>query len=208
LNKEVTLEIDEKTVKAREGMTILQAAKLVGIEIPTLCYHEEMEPYGVCRICIVEIEKNGRKQIVASCCYNVENGLKVKTQTPTINRIRKTTLELAAITGGTEVGGKLNSLAYEYNADLSRFASMGLVEPTKCILCGLCVRRCVEAQWDNAIDFAGRGVNKRVVLLPGREEACKTCSYCSNVCPTGRITSIGPDPAFPPISDVLTGRET
>jgi bidirectional [NiFe] hydrogenase diaphorase subunit len=207
LSKAVTLEIDEKAVKAKEGMSILQAANLAGIEIPTLCYHEEMEPYGVCRTCIVEIEKNGKKKIVASCCYIVEDGLKVKTKTPKINRIRKTILELAAITAGSEVGGKMNSLAYEYNADLNRFTSLVIVEPTKCILCGLCVRRCTEAQLDNAIDFVGRGVNKRIAFLPGKAEACKTCSYCANVCPTGRITSIGSDPPFPSIEDVLTGRK-
>jgi len=207
LSKEVVLEIDGKTVKAKEGMTLLQAAKSAGIEIPTLCYHEEMEPYGACRICVVEIERNGRKRIVASCCYPVEDGLKVKTRSPKIDRIRKTILELAAITAGEDVGGKVASLAYEYNADLSRFTSMKLTTPMKCILCGLCVRRCIEAQWDNAIDFVGRGVNRRIALLPEKAYACKTCSYCYGICPTGRITSVGPNPPFPLVTDILTGRE-
>ncbi|MEM0358640.1 MAG: 2Fe-2S iron-sulfur cluster-binding protein [Candidatus Hadarchaeales archaeon] len=196
--KEVTLEIDGKVVRAKEGMTILQAAKEAGIEIPTLCYHEEMEPYGVCRICVVEIERGGRSRTVASCCYPVEEGLKVRTRTPKIERVRKTILELAAITAGEDVGGEVRALAFQYGANLSRFVSLGLVEPSKCILCGLCVRRCIEAQWDNAIDFVGRGVGRRVALMPGKEEACKTCSYCYRVCPTGRITSFGPNPPFSP----------
>ena len=206
--KEVTLEIDGRKVKAREGMTILEAAKEAGIEIPTLCYHEGLEPYGACRICVVEIERGGRSRIVASCCYPVEEGLKVKTMSPKIRKIRKTILELAAVTAGADVGGQIAGLAYTYNADLSRFASMGLTEPINCILCGLCVRRCMEAQWDNAIEFVGRGINRRIVLLPGREDACKSCSYCVGVCPTGRVSSRGVDPPFPSLNDFLAGRKT
>ena len=207
MSKEVTLEIDGKIVKTREGKTLLQAAKDAGIEIPTLCYHEGLEPFGACRICMVEIERNGRRRLVASCCYPVEDGLKVKSNTPEISKIRKTILELAAITAGADVGGKVSGYAYMYNADLSRFASMGLAEPMNCILCGLCVRRCMEAQWDNAIDFIGRGINRCIVLLPGREDACRSCSYCVGLCPTGRISSIGgANPPFPSLSDFLAGR--
>jgi len=194
--REVTLEIDGKAVRAREGETVLQAARRAGVEIPTLCYDEELEPYGACRICVVEVERGGRTRTVASCCYPVEEGLKVRTETPKLQRIRRVILELAAVTAGEDVGGEVRALAHRYGADLSRFSSLGLVEPSKCILCGLCVRRCTEAQWDNAVEFVGRGVERRVALLPGKEEACRNCSYCYRVCPTGRITSFGPDPPF------------
>lgn len=206
--KTFTLKIDDKEVKAKEGMTILEAAEQAGVEIPTLCYHEGLEPYGACRICSVEIEKRGRSRTIAACCYPVEEGLKVRTRSPKIDKIRKTIIELAAVTAGENIAGKMRALASEYNADLSRFRSRVPVEPTKCILCGLCIRRCIEANWDSAIGFAGRGVNRRVVLFPEKAGLCSTCNYCYAVCPTGRISSaFGPDPPFPHVDDVLAGRK-
>ena len=208
MKQNFTLKIDNKDVKAEEGMTILTAAEQAGIEIPSLCYHERFEPYGACRICSVEIEKRGRTRMVAACCYPVEEGLKVITKSPRIDRIRKTIIELAAVTVGEDTRGEMRALASEYNADLSRFRSRVLVEPTNCILCGLCIRRCIEANWDSAIGFAGRGVNRRVVLFPEKAGLCSTCNYCYAVCPTGRISPIfGPDPPFPHIDDVLAGRK-
>ena len=206
--KAFTLEIDDKEIKAKEGMTILEAAKQSGVEIPTLCYHEELEPYGACRICSVEIEKRGRSRIVAACCYPVEEGLKVRTRSSRIDKIRKTIIELAALTAGEDVASEMRALASEYDADLSRFRSRIPMEPTKCVLCGLCVRRCVEATWDSAIGFVGRGVNRRVVLFPEKAGTCSICNYCYAVCPTGRISSaFGPDPPFPYVDDVLAGRK-
>ena len=206
MRQTITLTIDEKEVKAKEGMTILEAAKVLGVEIPTLCYHEGLELYGACRICSVEIEKRGRSRIVASCCYPVEEGVKVTTRSPKIDKLRKTIIELAAVAAG-EDAGKLRELADEYNADLSRFNSRVQIEPTKCILCGLCVRRCVEANWDSAIGFIGRGTSRRVAIFPEKKGICSNCNYCYVVCPTGRITSTGVDPPFPYIDDVLAGRK-
>jgi len=206
--KIVSLKINSKDIKAEEGTTILEAAKLVGIEIPTLCHYEGLEPYGACRVCSVEIEKKGRSSIVAACCYPVEEGLRVITRSLRIDKLRKTIIELAAVMAGEDATGKIRSLASEYDADLSRFRSRVPMEPIKCILCGLCVRRCIEANWDSAIGFAGRGVNRRVVLFPEKAGICSTCNYCYVVCPTGRISSAyGPDPPFPFIDDVLAGRK-
>jgi NADH dehydrogenase/NADH:ubiquinone oxidoreductase subunit G len=206
--KTVILEIDGKEAEAVQGMTILEAAKRVGIEIPTLCYHEGLESYGACRICSVEIEKRGRTQVVAACCYPVEENLKVKTGSPKINKIRKTIIELAAVTAGEDVGGEMRALASKYNADLSRFRSKVPMQPTKCILCGLCVRRCIEANWDSAIGFVGRGIYRCVALFPEKAGICSICNYCRDVCPTGRTCSaFGPDPPFPRVDDVLAGRK-
>ena len=207
MRKTVTLQINDKEVKAEEGATILEAAKQVGAEIPTLCYHEELAPYGACRICNVEIERRGRSRMVAACCYSVEEGLKVVTRSPKIDRIRKTIIELAAVTAGEDVAGEMRALASEYNADLSRFRSRVSIKPTNCILCGLCVRRCVVASWDSAIGFLGRGVSRSIVLFPEKAGNCLICSYCRNVCPTGRITSTGPNPPFPHVDDILAGRK-
>jgi NADH dehydrogenase/NADH:ubiquinone oxidoreductase subunit G len=205
--KTVTLKIDDKEVKTEEGTTILEAAKQAGVEIPTLCYLEGLEPYGACRVCSVEIERRGKSRIVAACCYPAEEGLKVVTRSPKIDKIRKTIIELAAVTAGEDVAGEMRALAGEYHADPARFRIRMPIEPTKCILCGICVRRCTEATWDSAIGFIGRGVNRCIVRFPDRSATCAVCNYCHHVCPTGRITSIGPDPPFPHVDDVLSGRK-
>lgn len=206
--KTVNLKIDDKEVKAEEGTTILEAAKQAGIDIPTLCYHEGLDTYGVCRICNVEIERRGRYQMVAACCYPVEEGLKTRTRSPKIDKIRKTIIELAAVMAGEDVASRMRVLASEYDADLSRFRSRVPLESTKCILCGLCVRRCIEANWDSAIGFVGRGIYRRIVLLPEKAGICSTCNYCRDICPTGRTCSaFGPDPPFTKIDDALAGRK-
>lgn len=207
MKKTIILQIDDKEVKAEEGMTILDASKLAGVEIPTLCHSDGLEPYGGCRFCSVEIEKRGRMQVVASCCYPIEEGLKVKTKSPKISQLRKTILELAATSAGEDVSSKMRAYANEYNADLSRFRAHGPEIPTKCILCGLCVRRCSEASWDGAIGFVGRGVYRDIALLPGKSE-CINCNYCRDVCPTGRACSTtGTHPPFPKVTDILAGRK-
>lgn len=206
MKKTVTVKIDKKEVQAEEGMTILEAAKLLGIEIPTLCYHEGLELYGACRICSVEIQKRGKTRIVAACCYPVEEGLTVVTRSPKIDKLRKTLIELAAVSSGTD-SGMLRALALEYGADLSRFNSRVQMEPTKCVLCGLCVRRCEEANYEGVIGFVGRGTSRRIAIYPEKKDVCAVCNYCYVVCPTGRITSTGVDPQFPSIDDILAGRK-
>ena len=92
--KKLSLTIDGRSVTVPEGATILEAAKELGIEIPTLCYHKALTPYGSCRICLVEIENRGRSQLVASCAYPVVEGLVVKTDTVQVNDARKVVIEL------------------------------------------------------------------------------------------------------------------
>ncbi len=203
----LTLKIDGKDVEANEDMTILEAAEKLGIKIPTLCHHKNLEPYGACRICSVEIETRGKTKIVASCCYPVKKNLNVTTRSPKIDKIRKTILELAAVSAGEDVMGEMRKLASEYNADLSLLRSKTPIEPTKCILCGLCVRRCVEATWDSVIGFIGRGTQRQITIYPEKTSICAVCDYCHDICPTGKITSTGPQPPFPQIDDVLAGRE-
>jgi NADH dehydrogenase/NADH:ubiquinone oxidoreductase subunit G len=205
--KTLTLKIDDKEIEAEENMTILEAAEKQGIKIPTLCHHKSLEPYGACRICSVEIEARGKSRIVAACCYPVKKDLKITTRSPKIDKIRKTILELAAVTAGEDAMGEMRKLASEYNADLSRLRVKAPIEPTKCILCGLCVRRCIEATWDSVIGFVGRGTKRQITLYPEKASICAMCDYCHDVCPTGKITSTGPDPPFPQIDDILAGRE-
>jgi NADH dehydrogenase/NADH:ubiquinone oxidoreductase subunit G len=90
---EILLQIDGKEVEAKEGMTILEAARSVGISIPTLCHHEKLEPYGACRICVVEIESRGRTNLVASCIHMVEKNLVVTTRSEKVDITRKILLD-------------------------------------------------------------------------------------------------------------------
>ena len=189
MGKLITLEIDKKQVKAREGMTVLEAAKEAGIEIPTLCYHEKLKPYGACRICSVEAERRGRVRIVASCGYPVEEGLVVRTRSPRIDKIRKTIVELVAPTVmvAGDVAGEIKKLANEYGADIHRFESRFRATPTKCILCGKCVRYCDEVVGAHAIGFVGRGIARRVVFFPEKAKACIVCRACAELCPVSKI---------------------
>ena len=173
----VKLEIDGKKVEAEGGMTVLQAARRAGINIPTLCYDENLKPYGGCRMCLVEIVRGTRKRLVASCAYPVEEGLIVTTDTPKIQRLRKLIIEL--------VWPSWTSLAEEYGVTESRFES-GLGD---CNLCGLCVRYCREIAKKNAVYLEGRGVDRHPALVPGAGKECEACRGCFGLCTGGWIVS-------------------
>jgi bidirectional [NiFe] hydrogenase diaphorase subunit len=181
--REVTLEIDGRQVKAKEGMTILEAARNVGIDIPTLCYHEKLAPYGACRLCTVEISRNKRTRLVTACVYPVEDGLVVKTESPRVIKIRKMLLELMLASAPAKV---IEDLALRYGVEKPRFEA----ERTMCVLCGLCVRYCAEIKKANAIGFVGRGIERKVVFFPEiASTVCMSCKECFGLCPTGKIPS-------------------
>ena len=142
---EILLQIDGREVKATEGMAVLEAAQSAGIFIPTLCHHEKLEPYGGCRICIVEVEVRGWTKLVVSCLYPVEQDLVVRTRSEKVDRIRKMILEL--LLAHAPDSPQLLDLAQEYGADKDRFEK----ETSFCIHCGLCVRYCAEVKKKNAI---------------------------------------------------------
>ena len=182
---EITLKIDDKRVTAKEGVTVLQAAKSVGIDIPTLCYHEALEPYGGCRLCTVEIISRGRSRLLTACTYPIEEGLEVKTMSPRVIAARKMLIELLL---ARSPGAKaIQDLAQEYGVEKPRF-KVGKPEEL-CILCGLCARFCEEVVGASAINFTNRGVDREVTVLPEiTTEACIGCGACAKVCPTGLIT--------------------
>ena len=181
--KEVTLNIDGKEVKANEGMTILEAARGVGIDIPTLCHHEKLAPYGACRLCTVEISRNKNTRLVTACVYPAEDGLVVKTDSPRVTNIRRMILELMLASSPVKT---IEDLARRYGVEKPRFEA----EKTMCILCGLCVRYCAEVKQANAIGFVGRGINRRVVFFPEiASTVCMNCRECFGLCPTGKIPS-------------------
>lgn len=173
----ITLQIDGKPVAAPSGATILQAARSAGVDIPTLCDNNGLEPYGACRMCMVEIEKDGRKKLVASCLYPVEAGLTVQTRTEKVTKIRRMIIEL--------LWPAWQPYAQEYGVTESRF------EPgmNDCTLCGLCARYCAEVKKANVIYFKGRGIDRQPALIEGSQLSCRSCGECFSLCSSGWIAS-------------------
>ncbi|HYA39993.1 MAG TPA: 2Fe-2S iron-sulfur cluster-binding protein [Syntrophobacteraceae bacterium] len=190
--KKITLKINGQDVTAEEGATLLEAAKAAGIDIPTLCAHEELEPAGVCRFCVVEISKGTRSRLVTSCVYPVESGLEVQTESQRVNKVRRMLVELLMPVAPS---GPISALARQYGIERSRFELDEGEEPSNCSLCGLCVRYCEQIGGENAVGFAGRGVNRKVVLMPDKGEQCIFCRQCYKICNSGRFVEISE--AFP-----------
>jgi len=179
---EIQLQIDGKEVKAKEGMTLLEAAQNAGIFIPTLCHHEKLEPFGGCRVCIVEVEVNGWTKLVVSCVYPVEENIIVRTRSEKVDRIRKTIIEL--LMAHAPDSPQLQDLAQEYGAVKDRFEK----DASFCIHCGLCVRYCAEVAKKNAIGFVGRGINKEISFIPEiAAKECNNCKECFPLCPTSYL---------------------
>ena len=176
---EILLQIDGKEVKASEGMTIFEAAKSIGITIPTLCHHEKLTPYGACRICTVEAEAGGRTRLVAACVYPVEQNMVVRTRSEKVDQARKVILEeMLAHAPDSE---DLRKLAEEYGADADRFEK----EAAFCILCGLCVRYCAEIKQKHAVGFNDRGPRREICFIPEvASKECWQCKECFPLCPT------------------------
>ncbi len=175
--------IDGKALEVEEGKTVLEAARGAGIEIPTLCHHEQLSPYGACRLCLVEVVAGGRPGLRASCLYRVTEGLEVKTETERVGKTRKIILELLlARSRNSEV---VKELAGRYGVTETRIK---LPVEGKCVLCGLCVRACAEISQRQAINAVYRGT-QRMVGTPFNKisERCIGCGACSYVCPTKSI---------------------
>jgi NADH dehydrogenase/NADH:ubiquinone oxidoreductase subunit G len=179
---EIQLHIDGKEVSVREGMTLLEAARSAGISIPTLCYHEKLEPFGGCRLCIVELESRGGTRLVVSCVYPVEKNLVVRTRSPKVDRIRKMILQL--LLAHAPDAFDLQDLAREYGADKDLFEK----EASFCIHCGLCVRYCAEVKKKNAVGFVDRGIKKEISFIPEiASKECWNCKECFPLCPTEAV---------------------
>ena len=178
----VSLTIDGNTVEVEEGSTLLQAAEKLGIQIPTLCHHKALAPYGACRICLVEVEGERGSKLQASCTYPAQEGLVVKTSTDRVLRTRKIMMEL------------MLARCPEVESIKQMAAEMGIKEPRfrkkneDCILCGLCVRVCQERMGVGAVNFVHRGSEKLISPPYDRHSPiCIACGACQVVCPTDCI---------------------
>ncbi len=202
----VNLKINGIAVSVPEGSTILQAAKLANIRIPTLCYLKEIQCIGSCRMCLVEA--TGARGLVAACVYPVSEGMEVRTNTPKVRKSRKTSLELILSTHKKKclscvrsMNCELQKLALEYNAEEDKFGTDHDIKPiddlspsvvrdnSKCIMCTRCVAAC-EKQTIGAIGPKNRGYAKTIgspfdVSLA--HTPCVNCGQCVVACPVGAL---------------------
>ncbi len=210
MNK-VNLTIDGIKIITDSNKTVLEAALENDIYIPNLCHHPDLEPVGVCRMCMVEIE--GRPGQTISCKTSVEEGMNVKTESEDINLIRQTALELIHANHTQDCTNcnqnnqcELQKVTAYVGIDEERFSRMRKTRPhikiddsnpfftldmNKCILCGICVRTCNELQGVNAIDFANRGHETIISTFGNKgflESNCESCGECVVRCPVGALT--------------------
>jgi heterodisulfide reductase subunit A len=182
----VKFTINGQPVEGQKGETVLEVAQRYNIDIPTLCYHKALLPYGACRLCVVELLAGGRGRLVAACTHPAEQGLSVLTDSETVKRNRKVVMELIM----TQCAGspEILEMARKLGVDRTRFRSFKTDPMDRCILCGLCVRMCAERMGQSAIGFTDRGYKRKVKPpFDTQSEVCQTCGACAFVCPTKTI---------------------
>jgi iron-only hydrogenase group A len=209
----VALTIDGQEISVPWGTTILEAAKQLGIRIPTLCAHQDLCMAGICRICVVEIE--GMRTLQASCAYPVTSPLKINTHTRKVRQVRRHIVDLLlshhygeCYTCFRNNNCELQSLAKEYGVDFFRFghpeeplyeidkSSHSVVrDMNKCVLCRRCVRTCIDIQEVGCLEAINRGDQTKIATFmdkPLTDVVCINCGQCINRCPTGALHANDP----------------
>ncbi|PKL60160.1 MAG: ferredoxin [Methanomicrobiales archaeon HGW-Methanomicrobiales-4] len=189
LPKMVTVTINKSQYRAEEGETLLLVAIRNTIDIPHLCYEESLDPYGACRLCMVDLVTCGKRTMMTACTLRAKEGLEIMTDTPEIIRYRKTLLELYL--SEAPKSDVIKTMAARYGVKKTPFLKKIVHDDPlggKCILCGICVRVCDEIMGASAINFINRGPST-VVNTPFFEENpdCLGCGTCAKVCPTRAI---------------------
>ena len=206
----VTIEIDGLPATVRAGSTIMRAARESGVDVPKLCATDSLKPFGSCRLCLVEID--GRKGYPASCTTPVEPGMKIRTQTPALAKLRRNVMELyisdhpldcltCSANGDCELQDMagavgLREVRYGFGGENHLFEAIDdsnpyfTFDPTKCIVCSRCVRACDEVQGTFALTIEGRGFNSKVSASMGEnflDSECVSCGACIQACPTATL---------------------
>lgn len=177
--KEVNFFVNGNQVHGKEGESLLVAIRRAGYYIPSICYHDYLKPYGACRLCLIEIEKKGKKKITTSCNYPVIEGIVINLDTEKVVKNRKMIIEL--LLSRAPSASILNKIAQHYGVEKSKFPDLS---HDNCILCGLCVRACEEIVKKNAITFSGRGDKKSINPPFKNPQFCIACGLCEQLCPT------------------------
>jgi len=199
----IEIKIDGQRVRVPEGSTILDAARKLSIETPTLCYLESLTPVNVCRVCVVELE--GSRTLVPACSRKAEPGMVIRTDSERVRLSRRIVLEFLASSVDVSTAPALQTYMERYRARPQRFGASAatVAQPpkidndlymrdySKCILCYKCVEACgVDAQNTFAIAVAGRGFSAHISTeyeIPLPDSACVYCGNCIGVCPTGAL---------------------
>ena len=201
--RSIEIRIDGKSVSVSEGATILDAARSLGIDTPTLCYLETLAPVNVCRVCVVELE--GSRTLVPACSRKAEPGMVIHTDSERVRLSRRLVLEFLASSVDVSTAPAFKAYAERYTAKPERFGKEAatVAQPpkidndlyvrdySKCILCYKCVEACgVDAQNTFAIAVSGRGFSASIATeydVPLTDSACVYCGNCIGVCPTGAL---------------------
>jgi NADH-quinone oxidoreductase chain G len=202
----ITVKINDREIRLEKAVTVLEAARSAGIKIPTLCYHEQLERYGGCRLCLVEVEKMPRLQ--TACTLMVADGMVVRTETEQIAEVRRGILEFLLINHPLDCpycdkAGEceLQDLVEKYGPAKGRFkekkrkVAESLQDPVivrnmeRCIMCTRCVRMCEGPQGASAIAVISRGGHSHIEPFSGGRFDCEYCGNCVSVCPVGAIMS-------------------
>lgn len=202
MTQPITLTIDGQTVQVPPGTTLLEAARSLGKDIPTICVHEATKPNALCRTCVVEVE--GMRVLAASCVTQASENMVVHTNSQRVQRSRRTILEMLVSTVNLSEAPEIQQMLQDYAVDCNRFPEAEKRQPPllddnpmyirdyeKCVLCWRCVQVCAEdAQYTYAINFSGRGFATQISTFfdkPLLESTCVFCGQCVGVCPTNAL---------------------